>query len=178
MVPHFVHSIPIMRHSPDASAATTAPGGTATPPVRLQGAQRGRSRPRSRQAADRSVNAPRPPVLRPSPTRIEGRRCKVQASLSFGSRADARPAVCEALYSFEHPRWVKRGPHHCPAVRVPRSRAAERLRGSFRAPQRPQPQRPERPRYRSAHLWPLGHSRYGHRTTSANECNRSVNKSV
>jgi hypothetical protein len=29
-----------MRHSPAASAATTAPGGTATPSVRLQGARR------------------------------------------------------------------------------------------------------------------------------------------
>jgi hypothetical protein len=168
-----------MRHSPDASAATTAPGGTVMPPVRLQGAQRGRSRPRSRQAADRSVHAPRPPVLRPSPTRIEGRRCMLQASLWFGSRAAARPAVCEApLYPFEHPRWAKRGPHHCPAVRVLRSRAAERLRGSFRAPQRPQPQRPERRRYRLAHLWPLAHSGTNIERTSANECNRSVNKSV
>src|SRR5207248_1354719 len=45
-------------HSRAASAATTAPGGTAMPSVRLQGARRGYSRPRSRQAADRSVNAP------------------------------------------------------------------------------------------------------------------------
>src|SRR5262249_4087963 len=92
----------IMRHSPAASAATTGPDGTATPSVRLQGALRGRSRPRSQQAADRSVNAPRSPVLRPSPTGIEGRRYKLQASLSFGHLPAARPAVCGGpRYLFE-----------------------------------------------------------------------------
>ena len=121
-----------MRHWPAASAATTAPGGTATPLVRLRGARRGCSRPRSRQAVDRSVNAPRPPALRPSPTGIEGRRCKIQASLSFGHRPAARPAVCGApLYLFEHPRRAERGPCHCcPAVGAPQSGAAERLRAS------------------------------------------------
>jgi len=148
--PEVVHTFfgPIMRHSPAANAATTGPDGTATPSVRLQGARRGYSRPRSRQAADRSVNAPRPPALRPSPTGIEGRRCKLQASLSFGRRPAARPAVCEALYRFERPRRAERGPcHFCPAVGAPRSRAGERLRGSFQAPQRPQPRRPGLPSY-------------------------------
>src|SRR6516165_4563145 len=156
----------IMRHSPAASAATTVSGGTATPSVRPQGAPRGRSRPRSRLSAGRSANARRSPVLRPSPTGIEGRRRKLQAPLSFGRRPAARPAVCEAVpYPFQCPPRAERGPcRHCPAAGAPRSRAAERLQGSFRAPQRPQPQRPAQPRYRSAHLWPYSHSRYGHRT--------------
>jgi hypothetical protein len=105
-----------MRHSPAASAATTAPGGTATPPARLQAARRGRPRPRSRPSADRSVNARRSPVLRPSPTGIEGRRCKLQASLSFGRRPAAHQALCEAPpCPFPHPARAERGPcHHRP----------------------------------------------------------------
>ena len=74
----------IMRRSPAASA--TESGGIATPSVRPQGAPRGRSRPRSRLSAGRSANARRSPVLRPSPTGIEGRRRKLQAPLSFGRR--------------------------------------------------------------------------------------------
>jgi hypothetical protein len=80
----------IMRHWPAASAATTVLGGTATPSVRPQGAPRARSRPGPRLSAARSANAHRSPVLRPSPTGIEGRRCKLQAPLSFGCRAAAR----------------------------------------------------------------------------------------
>ena len=76
----------IMRYSPAASATTMVSGGIATPSVRPQGAPRGRSRPRSRLSAGRSANARRSPVLRPSPTGIEGRRCKLQAPLSFGRR--------------------------------------------------------------------------------------------
>ena len=152
-----------MSDLPHANAATTARGGTATPSVLLQGARHGRLRPRSHQAADRSANAPWPNALQPYATRIEGRRCRLQTSLSCGRREAV--SVCAALYPFERPCRARRGSRHqSPSL----SASAQRLQGLF---QRSSGLSRSRPNGFAIGEFIFGHgtSRRGNRRHSAND---------